>query len=47
MVTDMPGYYIAPGLFALTNVIVVPIMALALASQHKHEDRSDHHGPRA
>jgi hypothetical protein len=29
-VTDMPGYYYASGVFALTNVIVVPIVGSLL-----------------
>jgi hypothetical protein len=28
-VTDMPGYYYAPELFALTNLFVVPLLGLA------------------
>jgi hypothetical protein len=37
-VTDMPGYYYAPGLFALANVIVVPLVGavLTLHSAGKH-----------
>ena len=30
MVTDMPGYYYAPLFVALTNVVVVPVMGIAL-----------------
>jgi hypothetical protein len=30
MVTDMPGYYYTPGLFALTNMFVVPMVGTML-----------------
>ena len=31
MVTDMPGYYYVPRLFALVNVVVVPVVGSVLA----------------
>ena len=38
MVTDMPGYYYAPYLFALVNVAVVPIVGTALMLRSAHAD---------
>jgi len=37
-VTDMPGYYYSPGLFALTNVIVVPLVGIILVSRSSAKD---------
>jgi hypothetical protein len=41
-VTDMPGYYYAPGLFALANVVVVPLVGtvLTLFAPRKNEKAS-------
>jgi hypothetical protein len=41
MVTDMPGYYYAPGLFALANVVVVPIVGSVLALFPARRDERD------
>jgi hypothetical protein len=38
MVTDMPGYYYAPYLFALVNVAVVPIVGTALMLRSAHAE---------
>jgi len=40
-VSDMPGYFAGPLLFAATNVIVVPIIALALATRVKADHPDD------
>lgn len=37
-VTDMPGYYYVPGLFALTNVVVVPLIGVVLALSAAPDD---------
>jgi hypothetical protein len=39
-VTDMPGYYYVPGLFALANVVVVPVVGTALALSAPRNPRS-------
>jgi len=38
MVTDMPGYYYAPRLFALTNLFVVPLIGVAFQLSPRTQD---------
>jgi len=39
-VTDMPGYYYVPGLFALANVVVVPVVGVMLTLSAPRNDES-------
>ena len=41
-VTDMPGYHYTPGLFALANVIVVPLVGAVLTFHTAAKDASSH-----